>query len=54
MTNHTAIADVDADIRWRDWLARGAAGDRRTAARRRTVMLLLVAGLIVSFVYQLT
>ena len=32
MTNHTAvIPDVEADIRWRDWQARGAASDRRTA-----------------------
>ena len=48
------IPDVEADIRWRDWQARGAAGDRRTAARMRTVMLLLVAALIVWFVVQLT
>ena len=34
MTNHTAvIPDVEADIRWRDWQARGAASDRRTATR---------------------
>ena len=48
------IPDVEADIRWRDWQARGAAGDRRTAARMRTVLLLLVAALIVWFVVQLT
>ena len=48
------IPDVEADIRWRDWQARGAAGDRRTAARMGTVMLLLVAALIVWFVVQLT
>ena len=55
MTTHTAvIPDVEADIRWRDWQARGAAGDRVTAARMRTVMLLVVAALIVWFVVQLT
>ena len=55
MTSHTAvIPDVEADIRWRDWQARGAAGDRRTAARMRKVMLLVAAALIVWFVVQLT
>ena len=55
MTNHTAvIPDVEADIRWRDWQARGAANDRRTAARMRKVMLLIVAALIAWFVVQLT
>lgn len=55
MTTHTAvITDVDADIRWRDWQARGAASDRRTAARMRKVMVLIVAALIVWFVVQLT
>ena len=55
MTNHTAIIpDVDADIRWRDWQARGAASDRRTAARMRKVMLLIIVALIVWFVVQLT
>jgi hypothetical protein len=54
MTSHTAvIPDVEADIRWRDWQARGAASDRRTAARMRKVMLLIVAALIVWFVVQL-
>ena len=55
MTIHTAvIPDVEADIRWRDWQARGTASDRRTAARMRKVMLLIVAALIVWFVVQLT
>jgi len=55
MTNHTAvIPDLEADVRWRDWQARGAASDRRTAARMRKVMLLIVAALIVWFVVQLT
>ena len=55
MTAHTAvIPDVEADSRWRDWQARGAASDRRTAARMRKVMVLIVSALIVWFVVQLT
>jgi len=55
MTNHTAvIPDLEADVRWRDWQARGAASDRRTAARMRKVVLLIVAALIVWFAVQLT
>jgi hypothetical protein len=55
MTIQTAvIPDVEADIRWRDWQARGAASDRRTAASMRKLMLLIVAALIVWFVVQLT
>jgi hypothetical protein len=48
------IPDVEADIRWRDWQGRGAASDRRTAARMRKVMLLIVAALIAWFYVQLT
>jgi hypothetical protein len=55
MTNHSAVViDVEADIRWRDWQARGAASDGRTAARMRKVMLLIVAASIVWFVVRLT
>ena len=55
MTAHSAvISDVEADIRWRDWQARGAASDRRTAARMRKVMLLIVGALIAWFVVLLT
>jgi hypothetical protein len=55
MTNHTAvIPDLEADVRWRDWQARGAASDRRTAARMRNVMLAIVAALDLWFVVQLT
>jgi hypothetical protein len=55
MTTQTAvIPDVEADIRWRDWQARGAASDRRTTARMRKVMLLIVAALIAWFFVQLT
>ena len=55
MTTQTAvIPDVEADIRWRDWQARGTASDRRTTARMRKVMLLMVAALIAWFFVQLT
>jgi hypothetical protein len=55
MTVQTAVfPDAEADIRWRDWQARGAASDQRTAARMRKLMLLVVAALIVWFVVQLT
>ena len=50
----TVIPDVEADIRWRDWQARGAASDRRTAAGMRKLMLLIFAALIVWFVVQVT
>lgn len=54
MTNHVAlISATEADIRWRDWQARGAANDRRTAARMRTLMLLIVAALAAWLVVQL-
>lgn len=43
MTDQIAvISDVEADMRWRDWQARGAATDRRTAGRMRNVILLLL------------
>ena len=55
MTAHTAlISDVAADVRWRDWQARGAARDRRTNARMRTVVLLVITLLIAWSVVQLT
>ena len=54
MTNLTGvIPDVDAEIRWRDWQARGAASDRQTAARMRIVMILVIAALVAWFVVQL-
>ena len=57
MTDRAAavvVPDVEAAIRWRDWQARGAANDRRTAARMRYAMLIAVAALIVWFVVRLT
>jgi hypothetical protein len=55
MTTHTAvIPNVEAENRWREWQARGAAIDRRTAATMRIVMLIIMAALIGGFVVQLT
>lgn len=54
MTNQIAvIPDLDVEARWRDWQTRGVSNDRRMAARMRTVMLLVVAGLIAWSVVQL-
>lgn len=47
MTLHTAVVtDVEAETRWRDWQARGAASDRRTTSRMR--ILLLVIGVLLA------
>lgn len=55
ITSHSAVLpDADADIRWRDWQARGAASDRQSASRMRMVFVLAVAAVIVWFVVQLT
>jgi hypothetical protein len=55
MTSHVAIiSDADADIRWRDWLARGAASDRQTATRMRRFILLIATAVAVWFSVQLT
>lgn len=55
MTVDTTIApDSEADIRWREWRARGAERDRRTDVRLRKAMLLIVAAVVVWFVVQLT
>jgi hypothetical protein len=45
--------DPDADIRWRDWQARGAAADRHSARILRTVTGVLAVGLLVRLVLQL-
>jgi len=54
MTHTAAVTDVEADIRWRDWQARGVASDRRTAARMLKLLLLIVAGFVAWFVVRLT
>ena len=47
------VADPEADLRWRNWQARGAEGDRRTAKRMRALMVLIVAALLVWMVVRL-
>lgn len=54
MTSHTAVlVNVDTG-RWRDWQVRGAARDQRTSARMRKVLLIVVATLMVWFVFAFT
>ena len=48
------VGGREAQILWRNWQARGAEGDRRTARRMRGLMILIVAILIVWFAVQLT
>jgi hypothetical protein len=47
------VPDSEADIRWRNWLLRGAESDRRTAARMRKLMLVIGIALAVWFSVQL-
>ena len=47
------VPDSDADLRWRDWQARGVESDRRTAARMRRVMMVIATALAVWFAVQL-
>ena len=54
MTDLAAIvADLESELRWRNWQARGAEGDRRTAKRMRALMILIAAAFLVWFVVQL-
>jgi len=53
MTTQVAIVPgTEGEIRWRNWEARGAEGDRRTAKRMRALMLLIAAGFLVWAVVQ--
>ena len=55
MTNQVAIAaETESDTRWRQWQARGAEDDRRTAKRMRGLMLLVAAAYLVFAYVQLT
>ena len=47
MTDHVlAVRNAEADARWRNWCARGAEADRRSAVRMRTLTVLIGAGLL--------
>ena len=53
MTNLPAIvAETEAELRWRNWQARGAEGDRQTAKRMRVLMMLIAAAFLVSLLVQ--
>jgi hypothetical protein len=41
------IPEGEAGVRWRAWQVRGAAQDRRTAARMRVVVLLMVTAFVI-------
>jgi hypothetical protein len=43
MTIH-GVPDAEADVRWRDCVARGAASDRRTTKRMTGLMFLIAIG----------
>ena len=50
MTNvDVAPIDAAAELRWQNWLARGAETDRRTMKRMRVVMLVIAIALAVAF-----
>ena len=54
MTTQTStVFDLDQDVRWRQWQARGAAHDRRTAMRMRMVLLFIALALAAWFYMQL-
>jgi hypothetical protein len=54
MTNLIAtLSDSEADIRWRNWQARGAESDRRTATMMRRLMLVIATGWVVWLFVQL-
>ena len=40
------VLESDADVRWRQWEARGARNDRRLAKRMRRLMLVVAAVLV--------
>jgi hypothetical protein len=47
MTGPAAIPNSETDLRWRQWQARGAADDRRTARRMGTAMVLMAIGFVI-------
>jgi hypothetical protein len=54
MTNLAATLHAsEADIRWRNWQARGAESDRRTATKMRRLMFVIATALAVWLFVQL-
>lgn len=48
-TQLATVLESDADVRWREWKARGAESDRRLAKRMRRLMLVVAAALVTWF-----
>jgi hypothetical protein len=48
-----SVGETDADVRWREWQARGAASDLRTATATRRFLLVGAAALAVWVLVQL-
>ena len=43
----TPLPTAGADLRWRQWQARGAGADLRTARRMKTAVLLMASGFVI-------
>jgi hypothetical protein len=55
MTTQLAkVPESDADIRWREWQARGAENDRRTSRTMRRLMVVIAAAFVIWSLVQLT
>jgi hypothetical protein len=52
-TSVAALPDAGADIRWRDWQARGAEGDRRRATIAGRLMVVIAVALALALFGQL-
>ncbi len=56
MTTETValVPEIDAETRWRNWQARGAKADRRSARRTRVFMVVVAMGVLTWLATQLT
>jgi hypothetical protein len=52
-TQLATVPESAADVRWREWQARGAENDRRTARRMRALMVVIVAAFVLWSVVEL-
>ena len=46
-------ADPEAELRWRNWQARGAESDRRTSKRMGTLLIVIAAAIVVWFLVHI-
>ena len=54
MTNVDVVPiDAAAELRWQNWLARGAESDRRTMKRMRVVILVIALALALALGFNL-